>query len=69
MLNSTKLMNHLGGFDTCLRLFIVECCPRVTRGIITCGWPPRNKGTDVSPSEDAIRATKGQYGLCLDGVG
>ena len=45
-----------------IKVVRVECCPQVTRGIITCAWPPRNKGTDVSPSEDAIRATKGHIG-------
>ena len=52
----------------------VEWRPGATLRVVaawayTCGWPPRNKGTDVSPSEDAIRATKGQYGLCLDQLG
>ena len=49
----------------------VEWFPGVYRGIsLENGHPgTKNKGTDVSPSEDAIRATKGQYGLCLDGVG
>ena len=47
----------------------VEWFPGALPWDLTCGWPPRNKGTEVSPSEDAIRATKGQYGLCLDGVG
>ena len=32
---------------------------------LTCGWPPRNKGTNVSPSEDAIRAAKGHMGSIL----
>ena len=46
-------MNHLGG--------------KWSEWIMLSGFPgfPRNKGTDVSPSEDAIRATKGHMGSVL----
>ena len=46
-------------------MFYVEWFPGDYRGITLVNGPPRNKGTDVSPSEDAIRATKGHIGSVL----
>ena len=58
-------MNHLGGFGYDKMRLELSVVRGVTRGIFTCGWPPRNKGTKVSPSEDAPRVVKGHMGSVL----
>ena len=49
-----------------LQWFMLSGFPGFSPWNYTCGWPPRNKGTNVSPSEDASSAAKGR--LCPDGV-
>ena len=58
-------MNHLGRFGYDKMRLELSVVPGDTRRIFTCGWPPRNKGNKVSPSEDASSAVKGHMGSVL----